>query len=213
MNLTPLGIGIERVEEELRSAFPKTPIVRIDQDNKSAVSLRKARSEITTPGTIIIGTEMMLPFLSPYEPVELGIIASADSLLAMPFWRSRERFVRVARMLAERSKHTLIATRHPEDAALNALTNPVDTTFWKEETNLRKILSYPPFGTLIVFHTENNSEDSRAAAHAEIKTACLPHIPHELASSLVLQLPSGAWPDAKLLSSPRSAPAVCPHTN
>ncbi len=200
-NLTPLGIGIERVEEELREAFPKTPIIRIDQDTRSVVSLKKARAEITAPGTIIIGTEMMLPFLSPYEPVDLGIIASADSLLALPFWRSRERFVRVGRMLAERSKHTLIATRHPEDAALTALTNPLDTSFWKEETNLRKILAYPPFGTLIVFHIAENvaASDTRLEeARSAIRTACLPHIPHELSSSLVLQLPTGVWPDAKL---------------
>ena len=206
-NLQPLGIGIERVEEELREAFPETPIVRIDQDTRSAVSLKKARSEIMVPGTIIIGTELMLPFLSPYEPVELGIIASADSLLALPFWRARERFIRVGYMLRERSTRTLIATRRPEDTALSAVTTSSDQTFWQEETGLRKMLSYPPFGTLIVFHIEGTDarlEEARVA----IRDACTPYVPIEPPhrasgananrSSLVLQLPNGVWPEGEL---------------
>jgi primosomal protein N' len=201
-NLMPLGVGVERVEEELHEAFPETSIVRIDQDTKSVASLKKARVQIAEPGTIIIGTELMLPFLSPYEPVELGIIASADSLLALPFWRARERFVRISMMLAERTKHLVIATRHPEDAAFSP-------EFWEEETNLRKILNYPPFGTLIVFHTEGTVA-RLAEARAAIKAACAPYIPHELPdrplpgteqfkTSLVLQLPLNVWPD-KVLS-------------
>ena len=202
-NLTPLGIGIERVEEELRKAFPNNSIVRIDQDTKKSVSLKKARGEITQPGTIIIGTERMLPFLSPYEPVDLGIIASADSLLALPFWRARERFVRIGFMLSERSKRALIATRHPDDnTALSVLADQHDTSFWKEEIDLRKILSYPPFGTLIVFHiegTEARLEEARSA----VRTVCAPYIPYELpskamCSSLILQLPANVWPDVEL---------------
>jgi primosomal protein N' len=234
-NLKPLGIGIERVEEELRAAFPiqgltlnsefqgetlkkeAVRIVRISEDSRKAASLKKVRVEIMEPGTIIIGTEVMLPWLSPSTPVELAVIASADSLLALPFWRSRERFVRVGRMLAERAERTIIATRRPEDAALSALstaaadnTNDVDPqadTFWKEETELRKILSYPPFGTLIVFHIEGTPARLSEARDA-IRTASLPHIPHELAerpltattsrTTLVLQLPQGIWPDHEL---------------
>ena len=207
-NLTPLGIGVERLEEELRAAFPNTPIVRIDQDSGKALSLKKARQEIMQPGTIVLGTEIMLPYLSVYEPVDLGVIPSADSLLALPFWRARERFVRVGRMLAERSKDCVIATRHPEDAALQSLAEPLDTTFWKEETGLRKMLSYPPFGTLIIFHAEGTHERLEEARRI-IRAACAPNTPHELAEqvidakgtlkfSSVLLVPNNTWPDTPL---------------
>ena len=209
-NLTPLGVGIERVEEELRTTFPDTPLIRIDQDTRGAASLKKARAEITQPGCIIIGTEIMLPFLSPYEPVDVGIIASADSLLALPFWRARERFVRIGYMLSERSKKAIVATRHPEDAALSALTDSAHTTFWQEETHLRKMLSYPPFGTLIVFHIEG-TDTQLEQMRISIREACAPFIPYELPnragsshstphhrSSLVLQLPTQIWPDDAL---------------
>ena len=167
----------------------------------------------------------MLSYLSVSERVEVGIVASADSLLALPFWRARERFVRISYMLAERSQKTVIATRHPEDAALSALSKSTshsstigtdNVSFWKEETELRKILLYPPFGTLIVFHIEASGDADIAKARLEeartqVRNACLPYIPHEtseqkalsqrrsvLKSSLVLQLPKGVWPDVEL---------------
>jgi primosomal protein N' len=231
-NLQPLGIGVERVEEELHAAFPDAPIIRIDQDTRSTASLKKAREELSAPGTIIVGTEIMLPLLSPYEPVDLGVISSADSLLALPFWRSRERFVRLGLMLAERSKRGIIVTRRLEDAALSvfnsnetqkdASKSTAADAFWKEETSLRKILSYPPFGTLIVFKIEGSAA-RLSEARAAIRAACLPYVPFEpgtrastttpenapadasvpnvvgsSTATLVLQLPDGAWPDRAL---------------
>ncbi len=202
-NLKPLGIGIERVEEELAKEFPQAPLLHIDSDTRS---LKKIRESIETPGTIILGTERILPFLSPLNRVELGVIASADSLLAMPFWRSRERFVRIGYMLADRSERTIIATRQPEDTALAALDSSSDA-FWKEETSLRKILSYPPFGTLLVFHLEGTAGSLRAAREA-VRAACVPFVPYELPervlsgntlrTTMVLQLKADQWPDPHL---------------
>jgi primosomal protein N' (replication factor Y) len=204
-NLTPLGIGIERIEEELLAAYPDTPILRIDADTVSA----KTRHELASHdgAHIVIGTELMLPWLSPETPFDFGIIASADSLLGLPFWRSRERFVRVGYMLAERSKELVVVTRQPEETALTALTSPADSGFWKEETGLRKMLQYPPYGTLIVFHAEGTAERI-TQAHDFITKACAPHtivrLPdRQIAKNLlratsVLHLPAEIWPDAAI---------------
>lgn len=205
-NLQPLGIGIERVGEELRAAFPDTELIHIDKDTASA----KLQKQLSTPpetGRIIIGTEAMLPCLSPETPLTLGIIASADSLLAVPFWRSRERFVRVGLMLAERSQRLFVVTRRSEDTALSAISDPTTSTFWEEELGLRKLLQYPPFGSLIVFHIEGSSERI-AEAQKYILEVCAPHtvvvLPTRaiskttLKGTVVLQLPKGTWPDPVL---------------
>ena len=205
-NLIPLGIGVERVEEELHAAFPKTPLVRLDQDSALSRSSRtKVLETISTPGTIVIGTESMLTWLSPEQPFDLGVIASADSLLSLPFWRARERFVRVGLMFTERAKRVIVATRHDkDDAVLSALTSPTTSEFWQEELALRKALNYPPFGTLIVFQFEGSSA-RLAEARAIITAACAPFIPinlqprsisaNNVRGITVLQLSENIWPD------------------
>ena len=221
-NLMPLGIGVERVEEELRVAFPDAPIVAIDQD--SSTSRTKLLTSISAPGTIIIGTESMLSWLSPEQPLELGVIASADSLLSLPFWRARERFVRIGLMFAERAQRIIVATRHAkEDAVLSALTSPTTSEFWQEELALRKALNYPPFGTLIVFQSEG-SNARIADARAAITTVCTPFIPIDLPPRAisatnfrgisVLHLPENAWPDTELSNRiSRLSPAIRVHIN
>ncbi|MBA3789004.1 hypothetical protein H0X32_01245 [Patescibacteria group bacterium] len=206
-NLLPLGVGVDRVEEELRMAFPDSPLVSLTQEALSKASFKKVRTSLDVPGTIVVGTEGMLPWLSPEMPFDLGVIASADSLLALPFWRARERFVRIGLMLAERATRTIVATRHPEDAALLALISPTTTGFWKEETEMRKILHYPPFGTLIVFQVEATATQL-THARAVIRDACEAFLPIELPPRQisptiwrgvsVLQLQGGMWPDVKL---------------
>ncbi len=209
-NLMPLGIGIERVEEELRQTFPEARLLRIDQDSQKNPSLKKIRAAIAE-ADLILGTEFMLPYLSPSDKVSLGVIASADSLLALPFWRARERFVRVCLMLSERAEKTIIATRQPEDSALQR-------GFWKEETGLRAMLKYPPFGTLLVFHMEGTQERI-AEYRAAIREACVPFVPFEIPekmisstkfhASSVLQLPKEEWPNEKLIRNiARLSPAI-----
>lgn len=206
-NLQPLGVGVERVVEELRDAFPGTEILQIDADTLTA----KVRRELIKPsehGRLIVGTELLLPWLSTESPLALGVIASADSLLALPFWRARERFVRIGLMLAERSRKLRVVTRHTDDAALSAIAAPTESTFWKEEISLRKLLKYPPFGTLLVFHIEG-SEERVAEVERFIRAALAPREPITLPvkqitessfrGTMVLQLPAGKWPDSKLV--------------
>jgi primosomal protein N' len=209
-NLLPLGVGVERVEEELRAQFPDSRVIRFEGDTvRTAASARKALEHAREPGAIIIGTEAALPWLLTLklQPFDLGAIASADSLLALPFWRARERFVRIGFLLSSMSKQTYLGTRLPDDTAARLLQNPTDPTFFQEEASLRRALHYPPFGTLVVLQAEG----TRAALtilDASIRNAVGDHavtvLPHraltrtELRRSFVVHLKEGAWPDKNL---------------
>ncbi|HEX8947250.1 MAG TPA: hypothetical protein VF829_03500 [Candidatus Paceibacterota bacterium] len=154
-NLLPLGVGVERVAEELAREFPKAHIVRFDADTiKTPAAARRAAAHFTEPGTLIVGTEALIPWLDPSTPLDVAAIASADSLLALPFWRARERLASLAFSLSERAQEVHIATRRPDDTVFATLANPLDTAFFTEETTLRKRLGYPPFGHLITFAIE-----------------------------------------------------------
>lgn len=207
-NLLPLGVGVERVEEELRKAFPKATLAVFDADTlRTKASMEKAQAALRSPGALLVGTEAMLPFLDPREPLSFAGIASADTLLALPFWRSRERLVRMGLMLRERADDVMIATRRPEESAFDAVLHPDSSAFFEEEASLRKALGYPPYGHLLTFHTEGAKfAVDRAAAAIEAATA--PHAVARLADkmlprgrvrlSMAAKIGNDAWPDAAL---------------
>jgi primosomal protein N' len=105
-NLLPLGAGVERVAEELKAAFPEAACALFDSDTvRTAVGAARKFAHLKEPGSIVVGTEAMAPWLlaaSP-APLSLAAIASADSLLALPFWRARERFLRLGFLLSLRA--------------------------------------------------------------------------------------------------------------
>lgn len=217
-NLLPLGVGIERVEEELRAAFPEATLVVVPPDLLSSpAKARAALKEASAPGSILIGTEALLPWLHehPAETLPLGVIASADGLLALPFWRARERFIRLAYFFAGACRTVRLITRHPEDTAVEAVTVPGSDSFWKEEAVLRRALLYPPFGTIVTLSFEGSLQAAHAFAErvrADLAQYAPAEMPSRIASSnasrvtLVLHLPEGAWPDEALLSYVRALP-------
>ncbi len=159
-NLVPLGVGIERVEEDVKKYFPATPRVRFDVDTittkSSAVRvLEKARA----PRTILLATEQfIIPYLGEEDIFSAVLIVSADSLLSVPFWRARERFVRMVFTLAQYTKRMIVATRRPQDTACRALKEPNLSLFIDEELSLRRILRYPPYGYLLLFKITGNEQ-------------------------------------------------------
>jgi primosomal protein N' len=207
-NLLPLGIGIERVVEEIQKHFPDVPLTALPPEvTASSSKTKKALASAYEKGGIIVGTEALLPWLHahPAPMKAAGVIASADSLLALPFWRARERFVRLSYFFAGLVDDLTVLTRRPEDAAVDAVASGSDA-FWKEESNLRKALGYPPFGTLITVTTEGPEtaaqfQSARIASMVDVYApSVLPSRRAGLryAQTVVVCLPSGKWPDKKL---------------
>jgi len=210
-NLYPLGVGVERVYEETKKLFPTEHVLLFD-----ATTPAQSRKllKLITPTSIVIGTEYMLPWISPTNSFGLAAIISADSLLSLPFWRARERFVRIGLMLAERAQAVIVATRKPDDTALEAIASPTSTTFFSEETALRKALTYPPFGTLIHFSAEGRPEQLSAtvALLQDRIQQPLSVLPFQLSKpgiqrmSAVLHVKDTSWPSEDLSARIASLP-------
>jgi primosomal protein N' len=203
-NLLPLGIGVERVAEEISKAIPEAKIIMLDTDTiRTPAQARKAAITLKEPGTIIIGTEFMLPFLSSDEKVSYAAIASADALLALPFWRVRERLVHSALTLRERSEKLSIATRRPDDSAFTAVLNPLASTFFEEEATDREAFMYPPYGHLVVVHAEGpaiKKETMAATISAAFADHPITRLPDRVQGatvriSIVAKYAHALWPD------------------
>jgi primosomal protein N' len=211
-NLLPLGIGIERVAEEVRSGFPTFPLYIFDATIlRSPAKARALFADAAKEPGVMVGTEAIFPFLLAHgfltHPFALGVIVSADSLLALPLWRARERFVRISYLLRELCAHTLLLTRHPEDTAVNAASNPGSPAFWQEERMLRTALAYPPFGTIIIL-TAVGMVKRLDAVSTLIEQQLSPYSLTQLSDRIeagvpvrrtwVLRLPLGGWPNHEL---------------
>ena len=214
--LVPLGVGIERVFDEIHEKFPALKLFRMDADSvknqKQGEAMRKEFLE--TPGSIIVGTEIMLSFLD--EPIERGAVASIDSLFVIPDYRINERIFSLLTRLRLLTKETLlIQTRNPEELILKYAVEADISSYYKKEITERKALLFPPFARFIKITLLGNL----ASAVSELQkiqagigrpmdifqgfgeTVRGKHIVHGL-----IRLTPKEWPDKPLLDYLRNLP-------
>jgi primosomal protein N' (replication factor Y) len=205
-NLSTLGIGIDRVEEELKKLFPQAPIVALTAESAPThqAAKRLAKTFFESRGAILIGTERMLPYAS--EPVELSVVASIDSLLSLPAWRAHEHALSILFYLRERTEHTLIVdTREPEHLVMRTLASGNPSEFYRADVAERERYGYPPF-TLFVGLTFRGTpaivEKLRLLVKESFADLDLvgPLPAEQIGKSewrgrAVIRVPRGAWPD------------------
>ena len=214
--LISLGIGIERVLEELKALYPHLSPLRMDRD--SVTTHRQAKIIMETfyrnPGQVLVGTEMAIHYLS--EPIPFSGITSIDSLLSLPEWRISEKvfslIIALRRLTAEA---LVIQTRRPNDYIVRTAVAGSIADFYATELKLREEFKYPPAVTLI--RISCRAPRTRALADFEkIKALLSPHALEffETRSSGrvsdgrgikfgntvhgLLRVPRGLWPDAAL---------------
>lgn len=147
--LEALGIGIERIDEEVSALFPDAKRYIFDGSHvKTSTQAHKLLEQFEkTEGGILITTPMSLPYLTA---TEYTAIISIDSLFAIPDFRMNERIFALILALREKTqKKLLIQTRTDDDTLIRQALDGTLSTFIAEELSLRKAFSYPPYGTII----------------------------------------------------------------
>ncbi len=205
--LTPLGIGIELVEKELRRAFPALTLFRVDKDNApTPAKIRKIIEQFyAAPGSVIIGTETVLPYLSP---VENTAVASLDALFSLPDFRIRERIFHLLVRLRELTSFRLIAQTRINDNLLEHAIKGDFINFYREELSLRERFNYPPYATLIkislagtraaVEREMNKVRDNLKPLELELYPAFIEEKRGLFTMHGLMRLSRGSWPDYPL---------------
>ena len=136
--LTSLGIGLDRISADLGNMFPDIKIFVMDKE--TAPTYKKAKEIASkfyaSPGSILVGTEMALPYL---DQVENAAIASIDSLFSIPDFRITEKIMSVIiKMRSIAQKRIILQTRIPDEKVFEygAKGNILD--FYKDEIARRK---------------------------------------------------------------------------
>lgn len=148
--LTTLGIGTELVEKEIQAIFPDVKVFRMDSEmiNTHKKAVQMAEKFYASPGSIMIGTEMAISYIS--EKVHNSAIVSMDSFFALPDFRINERIINIIlKIKSITTKTFILQTRQPDEKAWDYALRGNLADFYRDEINDRKLLDYPPFSTLI----------------------------------------------------------------
>jgi primosomal protein N' len=163
-NLVPLGIGTDRVYEEIRNLFPNTNIIQFDKENISneKEALAKIDDFKKLPGSILIGTEMIFSYLN--EQVIHSAIISIDGLLSIPSFNITQKIIHIIERLQYLTERNLIIQTRSEDSPIlrHILTGNV-LYLYREDLKERKVFGYPPFKRLIKISFTGNSKETEKA--------------------------------------------------
>ncbi|MFA6095736.1 MAG: hypothetical protein WC767_02735 [Candidatus Paceibacterota bacterium] len=215
--LQPLGIGTELVEEELKKALPDATVMRFDKlsttSHKKALAL--AEKWYSTPGSILVGTELALLYID--RPVDTSAVASLDAFFSVPDFRINEKvFSIVLRMRAIASKNFLLQTRKPDEPVFSYGIKGNIVDFYRTEIESRRRASFPPFNTFVKISYVGKRDETLEAMeylkkHLEGYTvtvfpAFIATVKNQFIMNALVRLPSSEWVDEKLLGMLRTLP-------
>jgi len=151
-----LGVGTQRVEEEVRRFFPRARLLRWDSDVSGT---RHAHERLMADfrdckADILIGTQMIAKGLDVPQVTLAGIV-NADTGLNFPDFRAGERTFQLLCQVAGRAGRGLksgtvfIQTYCPDHYAIRAAAKHDYRGFYAQEIEYRRRYAYPPFGRFI----------------------------------------------------------------
>lgn len=159
-----IGLGTQKIEEELAKLLPSARILRADRDTTSQKgdfeniyhTFRDGQADILI-GTQMIGKGLHLP------RVTLVGVMLADTTLTIPDFRSAEKTYQLLTQVAgragrEKPGEVIIQTYQPEHFAIQSTVQHDYPGFYKQELDHRHQGLFPPFQKLIKLTIENTDQ-------------------------------------------------------
>lgn len=151
-----LGVGTQRVEEEVLKRYPAVEVVRMDHDTTNLKDAHRALINRFRSGKaqIMVGTQMIAKGLDFPQVTLVGAIL-ADLSLNLPDYRSAERSFQLLTQVAGRAGRgdqpgeVVIQTYQPDNYALMAAARQDYRGFFESEFARRRRDLYPPFTMLV----------------------------------------------------------------
>ncbi len=151
-----MGIGTQRVEQQVRKFFPEARIARMDADTMSRKgSYEKTLGRMKSGDIdILIGTQMISKGLDFPNITLVGIIL-ADISLNIPGYASPEKTFQLITQVAGRAGRSdkegevIVQTYSSGNYAIEAAELSDYKKFYMDEVKIRKAFRYPPFCELI----------------------------------------------------------------
>ena len=175
-SLSNLGVGTQKIEEELYSLFPTSKVLRMDYDTTSKKGMHEKMIQAfkNLEYDILLGTQMVAKGLDFSNVTLVGVI-NADTSLNIPDFRSSENTFSLLSQVAGRCGRSIkegfviIQTFNPEHYAIELTKTHDYLSFYKKEMVIRKQLKYPPFYYLCNIRISGKDDNFVLAEALKIK--------------------------------------------
>jgi primosomal protein N' (replication factor Y) len=170
--LTELGLGTERLEQELREVFPDARVARLDRDTAAADGVSAAMDRLKRGEVdILVGTQMVTKGHDVPSVTVVGVILAEQSL-GFPDFRAPERTFQLLTQVAgragrgDRPGRVFFQTYQVEHTAIVHARSHDYLGFCREELAVRREHRYPPFARLAAVRVDAGSDGhAQRSAH------------------------------------------------
>ena len=154
--LKAVGVGTQKVQQELNSLLPDLEIARMDADTVSAVNTHEKILDRfkTEKIPVLIGTQMVAKGLNLPDVTLVGVLDGDLSLYSNSYRAAENTFNMLTQVVGRAGRGqdpgtALIQTMVPEHQVLNLAARQDYDGFYDLEIRLRQMQNLPPFGDLI----------------------------------------------------------------
>ena len=179
LDISALGRGTERLEEQLAEVLPGARLARIDADSTKAKGALEARLQAVHAGEVdvLVGTQMIAKG-HDFRRITLVAAVNPDSALFASDFRAPERLFALLMQAAGRAgrdaaiggrSEMWVQTWHPQHALYGALLKHDFDSFAATQLQERRTAGLPPFSSLALLRAEARTAEAatgflRAAA-------------------------------------------------
>ncbi len=175
-HVAAFGLGTEKVEAALASAFPGARVLRMDMDTTRAKNAHRDILAAFSGGEadILLGTQMIVKGHDYPNVTLVGILAADLSLNAQDF-RSGEKTFQLLCQAAGRAGRgdkqgeVIIQTYSPDHYAVVNAADQSYENFYEEEACYRRLMGYPPWCHILVILVQSGEENQAALAVQRIQ--------------------------------------------
>ncbi len=170
-HLKYMGVGTQRVEEELEMLLPGVKVLRLDADTTLARNAFDNKLSAFAAGEyqILLGTQMVAKGLN-FPNVTLVGVLGIDGAMYSEDFRSFERAFSLLTQVVGRAGRgenpgkAIIQTIHPDGNLIKLATAQDYDAFYNEEIMTRRLMIYPPYCDIaLVCATAPDREDAKSA--------------------------------------------------
>ena len=166
-HIKPMGVGIQLIEQRLKELYPNVNTIRMDTDTTASKNsyenmLTDFRSH---KAEILLGTQMVTKGHDFPDVTLVGVLNADTSLYLNDYRASEKTFSMLTQVIgragrSEKMGKALIQTMDPDNDVIRLACTQDYKTFFNNEIQTRKLLSFPPFCDIAILTLSGNEESA-----------------------------------------------------